>query len=250
MYQITVSVNDMNADWLYSVDEIIGNKLKNCMAVSALSVVGRRLYCSFGCESAERAQMVATIKEYIVELFGVAGKFEFIKRNLMLGLPKQNYELLLHTLVAFDRENEHKLLNKLIRVEDGMALDGIFNFRLGELRERWIEICNLTRNNGAYLYDDETYNELLRFLISAVNPKINKLTVCEKNGKYRVTGSLKNSVLDFDVAGSAELMYHLIDLAPLELVIDGRITNRELFNRLEGIFDAKTLDTAKNKTKK
>ncbi len=250
MYQITVSVDSANADWLYSVDDIIGNKLKNCIAVSALSISGRRLYCSFGCEQGSRTQMITAIKEYLVELFGVVSKFDFIKRNLLLGLPKTNYELLLHTLVAFDRENEHKLLNKIIKVEDGMALDGVFNFKLGELKERWLEICNLTRNNGAYLYDDETYNELLRFLISAVNPKINKLTVRENNGKYRVTGALKNSVLDFDVCNSSELMYYLIDLAPLELIIEGRISNIELANRLTGIFDAKTLNTAKNKTKK
>ena len=174
--------------------------------------------------------MLAVVKECLVDMYGVVCKFDFIKRNLSINLPQMNYELLLHTLVAFDRENERKLLNKTVRVEDGMTIDGIFNFRLGELKERWLEICNLTRNNGAYLYDDETYNELLRFLISAVNPKINKLTVCEKEGKYRLTGSLKNSVLDLDVGNSSELMYCLVDLAPLELVIEGRISNRELSN--------------------
>lgn len=247
MFQITVSVDNAHADWLYSVDEIIGNKLKNCIAVSALKISGKRLYCSFGCEMSSRAQMLNAVKEYLVELFGVVAKFDYIKRHLMIGLPPANYELLIHTLVAFDRENEHKLLNKLIVVQDGMALDGMYNFRLTEIKERWLEICNLTRNNGAYLYDDETYNELLRFLISAVNPKINKLTVCERNGKYRLTGLLKNSVLDFDVSNSTELMYYIIDLAPLELIIDGCISNREVTKRLIGIFDAKTLNTIKKK---
>ncbi len=134
-------------------------------------------------------------------------------------------------------------------VKNGMALDGIFNFKMGELKDRWLEICNLTKTNGAYLYDDETYNELLRFLISAVNPKINKLTVCEHNGKYRITGALKNSMLDLSAVDVAELMYYLIDLAPLELFIDGSITNGELYRRLTGIFDAKTISTYKNKTK-
>ena len=87
-------------------------------------------------------------------------------------------------------------------------------------------------------------------MISAVNPKINKLTVCEYDGKYRLTGSLKNSMIDLDVGNSSELMYYLIDLAPLELVIDGGISNNELSKRLIGIFDAKPLNSVKNKTKK
>lgn len=240
MFQITISVDDNRADWLYSVDDVIKNKLQSCFAVSALGSVGRRVYCSFGCELPNKANMLGAIKEGLVETFGVVCKFDFIKRNLLLGLPQTNYQLLLHTLVAFDRENEHKLLSDIISIEDNMTLDGIFNFKLGELKKRWIEICNLTRNNGEYLYDDDTYNELLRFLISAVNPKINKLTVKEEGGSYSLKGALKNSVLNIDVINGVELMYYLIDLAPLELVIDGNITDGELYGRLVGIFDAKS----------
>lgn len=250
MYQITISVDSNRADWLYSVDEVIKNKLQSCIAVSALHTSGRRIYCSFGCEQQSASVMRDAIKEGLVEMYGVVGKYDYIKRNLSLGLSKTNYDLLLHTLVAFDRENEHKLLNKIIRVENNIALDGIFNFKLCELKERWTEICNLTRTNGEYLYDDETYIELLRFLISAVNPKVNKLTVREVNGTYSLSGALKNSVINIDAQNSSELMYYLIDLAPLELIIEGGISNRELSKRLIGIFDAKTLGAYKNRTKK
>lgn len=249
MYQVTVSVDSSKADWLYSVEDVINNKLKSCYAVSAICASGRRVYCSFGCEPQNRAQMLSAVKEGLVEMYGVVTKFDYIKKNLLIGLPPLRYEILLHTLVAFDRENEHKLLNGILEVRDGMNLDGIFDFKLGELKERWLEICKLTKSNGTYLYDDETYNELLRFLISAVNPKINKLTVCENNGKYRLTGAMKNSTLELSACDSMELMYYLIDLAPLELVIDGRISNRELSQRLVGIFDAKTVAPCKNKTK-
>lgn len=250
MYQITISVDEAKADWLYSVDDVIKNKLQRCIAVSALRSSGHRLYCSFGCEAQSRTQMLNAIKAGVVETFGVVSKYDYIKRNLLLNLPQMNYDILLHTLVAFDRENEHKLLEKTIRIEDNITLDGIFNFRLGELKERWLEICKLTLNNGAYLHDDETYNELLRFLISAVNPKVSKLTIRENDGIYQVTGILKNSTIDIVVLNSAELMYYLIDLAPLEIIIDGGITNTELSKRLVGIFDAKTLDYSCNKTKK
>lgn len=250
MYQITLSIDGNKADWIYSFGEMIEKKLCECSAVSAVNLSGGRVYCSFGCEPAHKQQLISAVKECLADMFGVVCKFDFIKRNLTVKLSNLNYEMLLHTLVAFDRENERKILNKLIKVEDGMALDGIFNFKMGELKQRWLEICDLTRNNGAYLYDDETYNELLRFLISAVNPKINKLTVRECNGKYRLTGSLKNSVLDLIICNSSELMYYLIDLAPLELIIDGGISNRELSKRLFGIFDAKALNSVNNKTKK
>ncbi len=250
MFQITVSVDAAKSNWLYSVEELIKSKLEDCSAVSAFAVSGRRLYCGFGCEQEFKPRMLAAVKDCLIEMYAVYTKFDYIKQNLMLGLPTARYELLLRTLVAFDRENEHKLLGKLVKVEDGMALDGVFNFKMGELKDRWLEICKLTKSNGVYLYDNATYNELLRFLISAVDPKINKLTVYEADGKYRITGALKTGTLDLNACDGMELMYYLIDLAPLELIIDGGITNRELSDRLIGIFDAKTADTRKNKTKK
>ena len=250
MYQLTVSVDSSRSDWLYSVEDIIRNKLKDCYAVTAIYVSGKRLYCGFGCELENKAEMLSSIKDCIIEMYAVVTKFDYIKRNLSISLSPLRYEILLRTLVAFDRENEHRLLSDAVDIKDGMTLDGVFDFKLSELRDRWSEICKLTKNNGAYLHDDETYNELLRFLISAVNPKVNKLTVCEKDGKYRLTGNLRNSKLDLHAGNSTELMYYLIDLAPLELVIDGRISNGELFSRLTGIFDAKTNDNFGKKTKK
>ncbi len=251
MFQLTVSVDNTRAEWLYSIEDIIKSKLEACSAVSAFNNSGRRLYCGFGCEPENKTRMLELLRDCFIEMFAVVAKFDFMKRNLVLPIPDFRYNMLLHTLVAFDRENEHKILRKSIgTIRDGMALDGIFDFKLVELKERWLEICNLTKNNGAYLYDDETYNELLRFLISAVNPKINKLTVREDGDKYRLFGVLKNSSLDLFAVDGAELMYYLIDLAPLELIIDGGISNRELSTRLVGIFDAKTTGARKNTTKK
>ena len=250
MYQLTVSVNERYADWLYSIEDIMKNKLESCSAVAAVDRLGKRYYCCFGCEDNSRDLMIDAVKECLVEMYAVVIKFDFIKRNLNINLSELRYEMLLHTLVAFDRENEHKLLRKKLTVTDGMALDGVFDFMLGELKERWLEICNLTKVNGMYLHDDETYNELLRFLISAVNPKINKLTVYEDDGKYRLRGTLKNDKLDIGSLDFAELMYCLIDLAPLELIIAGGISNKEVSGRLIGIFDAKTSDKVENKSKK
>ncbi|MCH5161278.1 MAG: hypothetical protein J1G04_04525 [Clostridiales bacterium] len=250
MFQLTVSVDERKAEWLYSIEDIIKNKLNSCHAVAALKIHGKRVFCSFGCETENKTKLVAAVRDCIIEMFAVVAKFDFIKQNLSLAIPPARYDILLHTLVAFDRENEHKLLRKLVRVEDGIALDGFFNFRMGELKERWLEICRLTKSNGSYLRDDDMYNELLRFLISAVNPKVTKLVLRENSGAYSLSGALKNGSLDITAVDASELMYYLIDLAPLELVIDGGITNSELSRRLIGIFDAKSCDSCKNKTKK
>lgn len=249
MFQITVSVDRDNADWLYSVEDVIKNKLES-FGVCAVYESGRRVYCCFGCENENRVRLVSAVKECLTELFAVVVKFDYIKQNLSLALPQLRYEILLRTLVAFDRENEHKILDSAVDVSDGLALDGLFNFKLTELKERWTEICALTKSNCAYLHDDDTFNELLRFLISAVNPKIKKLTVCERDGNYRLTGNFKSGPLELNARDSLELMYYLIDLAPLEVEIDGILSNGELKRRLIGIFDAKLCNNCKNKTKK
>lgn len=249
MFQLTISVDEQNSNWIYSIDEIIKSRLNNCNAVSAVSRIGKRVYCVFGCEKETKRIMIGLIKECIIETFEVFAKYDFIKSNLSISLSQLRYEILLRTLVAFDRENERKLLNRIVKIKEGMTLDGYFNFLLTELKERWLEICKLTQSNKDYLFDDDTYNELVRFLISAINPKIKKVTVFESNNKYCISGYTDGGELFLSASDGIQLMYYLIDLAPLELVIDGKLSNGDLFRRIVGIFDAKTIDGRKNYTK-
>jgi hypothetical protein len=143
------------------------------------------------------------------------------------------------TLVAFDRDCERELIEKPLKIADNLALDGFYNFRLSELKKRWNDIAELAVSNSVYLNDDETLNELLRFLMSAISPKIMRLDVIKGERQYNIRGRYKESGFEYSVISPEQLMAYLINIAPVELTLHGGAWDDKLYKRLVSVFDAK-----------
>lgn len=236
MYQVKISVADKYSSWYYAVSDVLNERVKRADALSALCKDDARLYVTFACENKDRARLKGAIKSCLLDMYAVAAKLDYIRTHLNANLKGNDLNVLLHTLVAFDRENERVIIDEAVNIEDGMSIDGIFHFKLKKLRERWDDICKLTNENALYLNDGKTFNELLRFLIGAVNPKLIKLIVAESERGFDI---YDEDGFNATAADDLHLMYYLIDLAPLELVIKGGIKDRELLGRLHSMFDAK-----------
>ncbi len=77
-------------------------------------------------------------EEHIADVLAVGYKYEFFEKRLALPLlKKRQRRLLLTALVAADyREDRAHILRK-IRGSERYCLDGVYHFRLQELKKRW-----------------------------------------------------------------------------------------------------------------
>jgi len=77
-------------------------------------------------------------EEHIADVLAVGYKYEFFEKRLALPLlTKRQRRLLLTALVAADyREDRAHILRK-IRGSERYCLDGVYHFRLQELKKRW-----------------------------------------------------------------------------------------------------------------
>lgn len=239
MFQLNISLANENLGWFYSVSDVLEYRIKAADAVMAYSTNALRTGIHFACENSKRDTLLKALKGTFVDMYSHICKLEYISSRLSIaGLSDNANRLLWHTLVAFDRENEQALIENAFEIEEGITLDGIYRFKLRELRDRWNEICTLTKENSFFLVDEPTYFELLRFLISAVNPKVRSLTLRQEGNDYIVTGMSEENGLKL-VLSKEELVYYLVDFAPLELVLYGEFSDAALKNQLQLLFDAK-----------
>ena len=240
MYQLNIKVNEKRAFWIYALNKIIGPRAADMGGIVAVADFDGQSGLGIACEYARREELDELVRDGIAEMLETVGKMCYIDGKLSsLNINPSVYRLLLHTLVAFDRERERELLDEIITVGQSVSLDGIYNFRLGELKLRWDEICALITSNASFLYDEMTLNELLRFLVSAINPKIMKLELRSRGDEYLLLGNHNDSEFKMVTRGSENLMLYLIDLAPIELEISGEIADEKLYCRLVEVFDAK-----------
>jgi len=241
MYQLNITVDKEHESWYKSIEKVLKIQVKEINGVIANRTIGTRLEISIACENSFKAKAKTIVKKTLSELYLTLVKYEYLEGKVKItGLPKDSFSILIHTLVAFDREAEEEILRSILSIEYNFALDGFFNFRLGELKQRWNDIAQLASNNAIYLGNEETLNELLKFLMSAVTPKIQKIVVSVLADHFNVTGRYKNSKFEFRIFSPEQLLIYLINVAPLELTLEGEFEDKRLYNRIVSIFDGKS----------
>jgi len=241
MYQCSISVDKKKASWLLGIERILELQLKAIDGVIASGEHSGRAMLSIACEKEKKAAAKTIITDTLLEMYLTAVKYEFLLSRLRLTHLNENQaNLLVHSLVAFDREAEKEIALAALKFKDHIALDGIFNFKLSELKERWGEIAQLATSNSSHLHHDETLNELLRFLVSAVTPKIKKLSVATSGRYFTVKGIYSKKNFEVTFCNAQQLMVYLINVAPLELTLEGDFADKKLYNTIISIFDGKS----------
>lgn len=84
----------------------------------------------------------------IADVIAINYKYTYFKRNIKLkGLTLNEQELLLTALISADLEEDKRYAIKRLKLFKEFSIDGIFNFRMKPLKEKWSEICGYIPSN-------------------------------------------------------------------------------------------------------
>lgn len=122
--------------------------------------------------------------EHIADILVIGYKYEYFRQNLFLPLLNEREKFLLYaSLVSADYIEDKKYVLRRLDGIKNCSLDGVFNFRLAELKSRWKEVSEyiptdfgkyslesfldyvVTDGEGrAYLKNGKAYDENYRLL--------------------------------------------------------------------------------------
>lgn len=236
MFQFLISADKPKEEWITTIMDFLRQNLPSDCLI-ATTKTGGRCQLAIASETEERNLIIKIIADCIIEALGYFCKYKYLSDNLKLPLDADRYNILLHSLVQFDRSSDEKMLKSCVQISDGMALDGIYNFRLSELKRRWDEIIMLTKENSIYLIDNETYFELINFLFTSIEAKVKNVVLAKRGENYVITNE-NDSKLLFSSRDVKEIVYKLIDYAPLSIAVNRSFENEktiELITRLFGM---------------
>lgn len=76
--------------------------------------------------------------DYVSDVLTIGYKYDFFRKRLSLPLlnEREKYILTVALVAADYQEDKKHVLRRLADIQD-CSLDGVFNFRLGELKNRW-----------------------------------------------------------------------------------------------------------------
>ena len=114
----------------------------------------------------------------MADIIAVNYKYCYFKKNIKIsGLSTLNKELLLASLIAADIDEDKKYIIKKLKGYEEHSLDGIFNFRMKPLKEKWKEIAG-------YIPSGFTKNQLIDFILYLIKDKTNKMVYVESGCVY------------------------------------------------------------------
>ena len=174
------------------------------------------------CNDLEVFRYKSFLEELLIKVFCDIYKKRFLIENLAVkGLDDISNEAFLQAMLYFDRETDRYLVSKYLKLEHQMNLDGFFNFKLKVLKEKWYELVEIANENQIYLYSDDTFMELIKFLIDNIEYKSDVVNIVEQNNKYVITDSEFEEIdtLEEYENNDKNLISSLISLSPKNINI-------------------------------
>lgn len=122
--------------------------------------------------------LVSEAEDKIADVISVNYKYAYFKKNSNLsGLKPVERELLLTSLIAADIDEDKRYVVKKLKAFQEYALDGIFNFRMKALKEKWLDILS-------YIPAGFQSTQLKDFIIYLIKDKMGKRVYFDEGSVY------------------------------------------------------------------
>ncbi|MDR1917956.1 MAG: putative sporulation protein YtxC [Christensenellaceae bacterium] len=154
------------------------------------------------------------------------------------NIPSINREAFIRALSLYDEKTDTIIAGAMVKITPRILLDGLYDFALAPLRKRWSEVAKLVNENMLNLLSKSMFDELLRFLISNLDHKINEAHIIKNNKKIMICN---DELTPFDIAvGNSDMniINALIDISPKTIFIhaNGNDIEKKLIKSIEQIF--------------
>lgn len=143
MALITVTDKNYNQNNLLYVQSVASDILSQTDSKVDSRVLGSRSVLTVDCDDGYSKIIKAEIADKLAEVVAINYKYAFFDREIKIcGLTSDEKEILMASLIAADLEEDKRYVYERLKRYDDIALDGIYNFRLKPLKNKWKEIVS------------------------------------------------------------------------------------------------------------
>ncbi|MBR2220904.1 MAG: hypothetical protein IJ975_02050 [Clostridia bacterium] len=168
------------------------------------------------CPRDDKPRLEYHIGNVVAQVISVFFKERFLERRLRL--PKKS-EIELFTfkkaLISFDRETDRFLINKFLSFGQNLELESFFHFRLRALQEKWTELVGIANENSTYLLGEDSFVELLKFLVDNIEVAGDEMVVEIKHGHIDIFDT-NGHILNGDISKFA-LVEKILEDSPRKI---------------------------------
>lgn len=186
------------------------------------------------------------IKLWLADSMGQYFKEIYLHKNLIL--PKKteiiSFGLLVKALTIFDKATDTEEIYKAMGELKNFNVYSYYVFRMGDMRLRWQEICDLFSKSIPGLIHKNAFIELMRYLLMVTDSGVGEATLDIEGNYFMVRDKDNKNLIDpiniLDETGESRALFELISLAPKNIYIRFDIhKNARLASTINNLFESK-----------
>ena len=220
MWEFCISVDGSKREILNFILQKLEGEIKDCNGVLTYLNKGQSVDVLIACNKFEKNRILMLIQEIISEVICYYYKKDFLIRNLQVNIVDDiSKKAFICALLYFDNETDIYIVNKYLELSKKMNIESFFNFRLISLKQKWQELVEIANQNEIYLYKDDTFLELIKFLVDNIEVKNDVVNIMPLDTSYGIFDSKFDIIEPSKNMDEEKLVTDLIALSPKSINI-------------------------------
>ena len=248
MFEFQITVSENNAKVAKRIFQDLKKVTEEFEAILTSYSESDKIYIVIACSQLEKPRLSFLISDVIADAISTFYKLEFIESNLKIPIKNEvNLKAFKKALVAFDRETDKYIISRALKIEKSVFLESFYQFRLKQLRAKWMEIIKLANDNASYLLCNDTFVDLLKFLIENIEISRGTINVIKKEEKFLLCDEQFNEIdesqcplsqLEDEKCDEINIIAALIALSPKKInVYCNQFENNPVLTLISQIFE-------------
>lgn len=231
MRELIVDVKKDNACFIDYIYNKISLPVKTVGGVCVLSSKNDKIILGIAVSDECFEIINKAVKGYIAEVLAVGYKNRYLRQHINIDSESLIGKILLDTMCIFDSNYDAGIIRKQIDDLDIVNLDGCYNFRIGEIKDKWNDIVSLSNSYKGILQDKEVIFDFIAYLMGAVPSLCDTITVIvsDKFDKFELmnsAGMLLDKFKSFSLSDDIRenIIFNLICYNPNLVVFCGEVS--------------------------
>ena len=220
MWEFCISINNKQQSIINFIIGKLNNEVRDCNGVMTHLNKGIYTDIMIACNHYEKNRLIIALQDVISQVICFFYKKNFLMQNLKINIVDNvSREAYISALLYFDIETDNYIVNKYLEIDKKINIESFFNFRLQPLKQKWQELVEISNQNEIYLYKDDTFLELIKFLIDNIEVKNDAVNIMPLDKSYGIFDSKFDIIEPSNDMSEEKLVTDLIALSPKSINI-------------------------------
>ena len=201
-------------------------RIKTFVDLGIIDAVFSPTHLSITVSSIDYEEVLFVLRDAIAEIVVTDCKIFYLLEKMKIPIADElGKRAFVRALGCFDYNTDKLIVSGLLELTPVFLLHSFYDFCLDTLKRRWSEICVLANENVCLLLKTSGFNELLRYLVSNIESRIDEVFIVGSGKEIEILDRkmkpIQSVYVNSSMSSGVQVIEKLVTLAPRRIFLCG-----------------------------